>query len=575
MWARRLAAIVALLAAGAAPAADLLVEAEGFAEHGGWAHDPQYVSQIGSPYLLAHGLGRPVANARTTVRFDEGGEYRVWVRAKDWVPSHHPGRFGVLVNSVALDTEFGANGKDWSWQCGGTVKVAPGEATVELKDLTGFDGRCDAVYFTTDAAFVPPQKADEQMAAWRRRLLRLPATPPSGGTFDCVVVGGGLAGCSAALTAARLGLTVALIQDRPVLGGNASSEIGLPPRGEKRSIVEEVAGRNRARVIQAEKRITLLLGWHAYGVQKQGNRIAALDARNTRTNEERRFTAPVYIDCTGDGWIGYWAGAEFRMGREAAAEFDESLAPAVADKITHGITVQFGTRRATQPWAFPDVPWAAEVARNNTDLSGHYGWECGQHRDVIGEAEDIRDYAFRAIYGSFANVKRADPEKNANLELWVRHVVAGNESRRLMGDHILTQKEIQSQGPFDDAVATGGAFFCRHTPDDRRGFGMKFHLTGVKPYPIPFRCLYSKNVENLMMAGRCISASHVGFCSIKLMKTGGQTGVAVGAAACLCKKHATTPRGLYQKHLAELQDVVFERGSYEGALRTSDSQTPR
>ena len=201
--------VVLSAAAVSVPAAELLVEAEGFTEHGGWVLDPQYISQMGSSYLLAHGLGVPVANASTEVEIPEGGAYRLWVRTKDWVPSHHPGRFQVMLNGAAIAKEFGTEGQDWVWQDGGNLELAKGKLKLELKDLTGFEGRCDALYFTTDAQFVPPAKPDEAMAAWRRKLLALPAEPPSAGEFDCVVVGGGVAGCAAALAAAIVANTPA------------------------------------------------------------------------------------------------------------------------------------------------------------------------------------------------------------------------------------------------------------------------------------------------------------------------------------------------------------------------------
>lgn len=141
--------------------AEVLIEAEAFDDYGGWTLDPQFADQMGSPYLLAHGLGRSVANARKTVELPVAGEYKVWVRAKDWVPSHHPGRFEVLINGKSLGVEFGANGKDWGWQSGGTLRIGPGAVRVELKDITGFDGRCDAILLTTDLSLC---------AACRKRL---------------------------------------------------------------------------------------------------------------------------------------------------------------------------------------------------------------------------------------------------------------------------------------------------------------------------------------------------------------------------------------------------------------------
>jgi hypothetical protein len=435
-----------LILLSSAQAAEVLVEAEGFADHGGWVIDPQFMDQMGSPYLLAHGLGNPVANAKTQVEFPAPRSYRLWVRTMDWVPSHHPGRFKIVVAGTELAATFGEQGEGWVWQDGGTVEIKEKTVPIELKDLTGFDGRCEALFFTMDMNFRPPAKPDEAMASWRRRLLRLPDTPPSAGAFDLVVVGGGIPGCSAALAAARLGLSVALIQDRPVLGGNGSDEIGLTPRGQNRSVVGEVAWSDRESVLKAEKTLKLFLGWRAFRVQNSGNRIESVDARNTAGIEERRFDAPLFIDSTGLGTLGLWAGAEYRMGREAKTEFNESLAPAEADKMRHGNTAVFRTRVATEPKPFPDVPWATAVSKDyaapggqilkpcNDNVGGltHF-WEYGQHLDPIKDAERVRDHLLCAIYGTFSTAKRRDPAKNANLELaWVGHIAATGEALRLL-----------------------------------------------------------------------------------------------------------------------------------------------
>ena len=220
----------------------ILVEAQDFNNIGGWVVDSQFETVMGSPYLLAHGLGRPVADATTNIHVETAGEYSLFVRAKDWVPGYSPGRFQLLINDVVVDKEFGANGKDWSWEAAGRVTLPSGELKLTLRDLTGFEGRCDAIYFSADDV-PPPNGIDEPARQWRKELRGLSLEPVEAGDFDVVVVGGGVSGCAAALSAARLGLQVALIHDRPVLGGNASKEIGLMPRGSQGSVLQEIGRR--------------------------------------------------------------------------------------------------------------------------------------------------------------------------------------------------------------------------------------------------------------------------------------------------------------------------------------------
>ena len=192
----------------AARAATILVEAEAFDDHGGWTLDTQFIGEMGSPYLLAHGLGRPVADATTTLTIPAAGSYRVFVRTKDWVARWKapgtPGRFQVVVAGQPLGTTFGTQGATWGWQDGGTVTLPAGAVPLALHDLTGFDGRCDCVAFTTDPA--PPPNDSGILAAWRRRALGLPEEPEAKGPYDLVVIGGGYSGMGAALAAGRMGL---------------------------------------------------------------------------------------------------------------------------------------------------------------------------------------------------------------------------------------------------------------------------------------------------------------------------------------------------------------------------------
>ena len=559
-----------------------LVEAEAFADKGGWSVDQQFVEQMGSPYLLAHGLGQPVKNAVTSLDLATAGSYRVWVRTKNWVPGDWtaPGRFKVLIKGNALAPEFGTL-TGWQWQDGGTVDLKAGATRIELQDLTGFDGRCDAIFLTTDASERPPNDL-KKMRAWRDELSGLPAVPPSAGKFDVVVVGGGIAGCAAALAAAEQGLSVALVHDRPVLGGNASGEVrvhtegitgyadrllkGLKsehwPNGSERSLADD---RRRQATVDAAKNIHQFLGWRAYGVVTNGDRIVQVNARHIETGEARAFSAPVFIDGTGDGWIGYWAGAEFRQGREPRAEFDEGWeqygdfwSPTHADQRVMGTSLLWNSIATAAPQSFPAVPWAMAVAKTNSAIKGEWFWEFSRNDlDQIADAEEIRDHVLCAIYGSFANAKQ-NPKYVFHALRFVGYIGGKRESRRLMGDYIYTFKDMTEGRTFADAVVTETRAVDVHLqkiykdPKVPQDFLSTALFKKTPRYYIPFRSLYSKNVANLLMAGRCFSCSHIGLGGPRVMNTCGQMGAATGYAAALMKKYNATPRGIYQEHLDEL-----------------------
>jgi len=599
------------------PAQTILVEAEAFTDHGGWVVDQQFMDQMGSPYLLAHGFGQPVADAVTNVSFPTPGTYRVWVRTRDWVAPWKakgaPGRFQLLVDGAPLNTLFGTEGADWHWQQGGTVRITNRQTTIALHDLTGFEGRCDAIIFTIDSNFVPPN-AGEQMAAFRRQTLGLSSQPKDAGNFDLVVVGGGMSGTCAAVSAARLGLQVALIQNRPVLGGNNSSEvrvhlggqINLPPYPAIGDVVRELdpGHQGNARpaqfyddnrkmsVVQAEENIHLFVNMHAYKVEKQGDRIAAVVAKHILDSSEWRFRAPLFVDCTGDGTIGYLAGADYRMGRESKEETGESMAPEKPDKMTMGTSVMWYSAQSNQSEIFPLCPWALQFTEESCQnvTRGEWDWEAGLNRDQITEFEFIRDYSFRAIYGNWAFQKHRSRNKSKYQKLkldWVAYIGGKRESRRLLGDIILQQQDIQSRKRFSDSFVTSTWSIDLHYPDPKNSKyfpGEEFRTIceqpKIKPYPIPYRCLYSRNIPNLMMAGRCISVTHVALGTVRVMRTCGMMGELVGMAASLCKQYNTDPRGVYQNHLsrlkqiakrgvgkvAEVEDKAFERAAENGKL---------
>lgn len=551
------------------PPQDIFVEAESFQDKGGWKTDPQFVHIMGSPYLLAHGMGTPVKNARTKITFHDLGKYTLWVRTKNWIPGkwEAPGRFQVIVNNQTVDKVFGTE-PGWGWRNGGQVDITVPETTLELKDLTGFDGRCDALFFTKDSNATPPKRLEEK-------------EPSSKRAYDLVIVGGGVAGCAAALAADKQGLKTALIHDRPVLGGNASSEVRVHtlgiygkgeeilkgidtkhwPNGAKEAIPDT---QKRHQTMDQAKNVSQFLLWRAYGVNMAGQAIQSVDAKHVETGETKRFLAPIFIDCTGDGWIGYWAGAEFRYGRESLEEFGESWdkhgerwSPRKGDSLTMGASLLWNSKTVKDPTSFPAVPWAMDVAKDHKALAGEWYWEfASSDKHQIHDAEEIRDHLLRAIYGSFYNAKK-DP-KNANRVLeWVGYIAGKRESRRLMGDYIYTQKDALSNLEFKDTVVEETREIDVHFQKEENGFLSKalFRKTGGTYY-IPFRCLYSKNIQNLMMAGRCFSCSHIGLGGPRVMRTTGQMGIAVGYAAYLCKKHNTAPRGVQQNHIQELRQLI-------------------
>ncbi|MEM7697997.1 MAG: FAD-dependent oxidoreductase, partial [Verrucomicrobiota bacterium] len=283
-------AAVALSGLSLGSAADILIEAESFEDRGGWKLDTQFIEIMGSPYLLAHGLGNPVEDASTTIEVSEAGTYHVWVRTKNWIEKFDehantdtaPGTFKLAVGGTELEPTFGISGKDWAWHEGGTIDLTEGQTSLALRDLTGFGGRCDAILLTTRADYTP-DNSSEILPAWRRTLMGLSEEPIDEGSFDVVFVGGGYGGMCGAISAARMGLKVALIQNRPVLGGNGSSEIrvwakgntppGLYPIGDivrevedhakaSPGTAEEFGDEKKHRIVSAEANISLFLNHH-------------------------------------------------------------------------------------------------------------------------------------------------------------------------------------------------------------------------------------------------------------------------------------------------------------------------
>ncbi|RFC44697.1 MAG: FAD dependent oxidoreductase/FAD dependent oxidoreductase [Verrucomicrobia bacterium] len=589
-------------------ASRVFVEAESFKNRGGWTVDTQFIEIMGSPYLLAHGMGRPVTDAVTQITLPSKGIWQVHVRTKDWVGPWSapgaPGRFQVIIDGKPLATEFGAKGAEWHWQDGGTVEITSGPTEVRLHDLTGFAGRCDAIVFSAPGT-PPPPASGEDLLSFRRSALGLPAAPPDAGTFDLVVTGGGYAGTAAAISGARQGLRVALIQNRPVLGGNGSSEVRVWAQGKTRvneypklgEIVEEFADHAKSspgsqkeygdnlkeEIVRAEKNISLFLNHHGTKVEMQGKRIVAVHALDTFTGQEKRFPGKVFADCTGHGTIGALAGAPFTM----------------AEQGHLGMSNMWYSEDTGSPAPWPETPWALELALDEFPeprpstwdgrnyLKGEWFWESGFDKHPLNDLERIRDWNLRAVYGAFSSLKRNLPEKYATQAMsWVACIGGNRESRLLTGDLILTGADIQAGRKFDDGLVATTWGLDLHYPKEeylktykdnpfisRAEFG---HFEGEKKegYLVPYRCLYSREIENLFMAGRNISLDRLALGTTRVMRTCGMMGEVVGKAAWITVRHDTSPRGVYEQHLGLLKDLCKQPGWARRDSLTAELHVP-
>ena len=590
------------------------LEAQQFENLGGWVNDAQFLDQMGSPYLLAVGLGKPVQDAETRIVLPKAGRYRLWVRCRDWVPEQSPGRFQVLLDGKAVAHTFGASGRNgWVWEDGGTLDLDGGETTVCLHDLTGYYGRCDALLLVDDLSYRPP---DDRRAldSLRRRYGGVSREERYLSPYDIVVVGGGLAGCFVAVSAARQGCRVALIHNRPVLGGNASTECLVPPVGvwpygeqdpldpRETGIVEEIRTDGRQtdenalvysdrlwRLCRAESNLDLYMDASCTGVEMEANTIAAVKVLQVKTGRRLVFPARLVVDCTGDGSVGVAAGAEFRHGREPRSMHNEhpAFAPESGDSYTMGCGLKYISTERSRPVPFEAPPWAHEFTEC-TDLAHHppldldyFHWqfqiEIGSKKNTVDDAEEIRDELLCIIYGLWDHIKNHCSqlqELATNRELtWVGHVLAKRESRRLIGDYVMTEPDVSNGTLFPDRIAYSTWGLDVHPPDMfyvRFGSGVAVHLMKGTQYSIPFRSLYSKDVENLMMVGRNISVSHVALGGTRLMLTHAIMGQAVGTAARLCLQYDTTPRGIYQEHIGELQQQLLKDGCYLVDLANQD-----
>ena len=411
---------------------------------------------------------------------------------------------------------------------------------------------------------------------------------------DFCVIGGGIAGMTAAISAARHGVKVLLMHDRPVLGGNASSEIRMwicGAHGENNretGLLEEISLDNFYRnpyknysiwdsilyeKVRFEENITLLLNCSCNNAEMDGNKIKSVKGWQLTTQTWHVVEAELFADCSGDSVLAPLTGAEHRWGREAGKEFSESIAPNVADKKTMGLSCLIQARQFNEKRSFIPPFWANKYTKEdlpyripNMDNMNENFWflELGGMQDTIHDSEEIRDELLKVAFGMWDFIKNNSESNADNWELdWVGFLPGKRESRRYVGDYIMNQNDVEHEGRFDDMVAYGGWPMDDHNPGgiNTKEFPTIFHPAPT-PYGIPYRCLYSKNIDNLFFAGRNISFTHSSLSSSRVMGTCAIIGQAVGNAAALAVKNRLTPRGIYQEKIGELKQILMEDDCY-------------
>ena len=435
--------------------------------------------------------------------------------------------------------------------------------------------------------------------------------------FDLVVCGGGLAGVCAALAASRLGLQTALIQDRSVLGGNSSSEVRVPlggaangnPWAREGGIIEELTlterfnnftSRRESMIndvwdlvlydkCRLEENIFLFLDTSIRRVKKKKNRLVSLFVSQLGSEREFEIRGNMFVDATGDGTIAYHAGAEYRMGREGKDEFKEEWAPDKRDMGIMGSSILFAVKDVGEPVPFRPPSWAEKYPADSITLKtrfhlrmpGHWWLEVGFPYHTIFDNDKIRNELMRHVLGVWDHLKNQEDHGFANYALdWIGKIPGKRESRRILGDYVLTGNDVMKGRIFSDAVAHGGWYLDLHTPggilakDDFPEPTYKDAVLmdnyAVPVYSIPLRCLYSKDIENLFLAGRDISVTHVALGSARLMSTCAVMGQAVGTCAWLCKKSGLLPGEVYSGEIKALQQQLLKDDQYVPGIKNED-----
>lgn len=407
---------------------------------------------------------------------------------------------------------------------------------------------------------------------------------------DLCIVGGGMSGLCCAIAAARHGISVTLLQDRPVLGGNASSEIrmwigGAHGKDNRESgIIEEIFLENFYQnpglkfpvwdsvlyeKAKAEENITLLLNTAVFDLSMDGNRIASVRAYQSNAETFHSVEAKWFADCSGDSVLAPLSGAEFMYGREAKAEFNETIPPDAADKKTMGMSCLFQVRETDHPVSFTPPKWAytyemdADLPYKDHDLTNNFWWiELGGEWDCIHDTDRCRDELLKICYGVWDHMKNKGDHGAENWELeWIGFLPGKRESRRYIGKHIVTQNDVEAEGRFDDIVAYAGWSMDDHFPEGfyyTKGYPTIFH-PAPQPWGLPLRSMISKNIANLVFAGRNISVTHAALSSSRVMATCAVLGQALGTAVAQAVRDDCHVENV---DIARLQETLMEDDHY-------------
>lgn len=596
-------------------AVNIWIDAIEFDTFGGWKEDTQFTHLNGSGYLIAaNEPGVPVDNATVRINIPHQNTYRIWVRDRNWLRPHDPGTFTLMVDGQENGVVLGKQPSDaWIWEIAGDYTLDCGQHELTAKDLSGYFARFSSVIITNDFDFVPSREID-RMHKQRANMKGLSTEIVDCGDYDVIIAGGGPGGVPAAIACARKGIKTLLLQNRPMLGGNGSNENGITFDGaavykafaRETGIAEEIRRlrdndpepvgdwtRALEKLANSEKSLTIRYNCHACDVvMKDDKTIQSVVVLDIHKLTKSSYTGKMFIDCTGDGWLGYYAGAKYRLGRESESQHNESLAPQFADTLTmsgciHGDHQQFYTQTDHEvifnaPDWVPKLPTSdLEFGRVITGTGARASWwlEAPNSYDNMWDGEEARDALLLVHLGYYDHLKNhwSKKERAKFSKFNVATIFTGRrESRRLIGDYILTQNDALSGAQFDDAVSYSGWTLDIHHPEGiySGAKGPLYCAVRVKTPEIPFRCLYSINIDNLMFAGRNISVTHIALGTVRVQNTVATLGQAVGTAAAMCIKLNETPRGIYQRHMYTLQQQLIKDDQYIPRRKNEDPNDP-